>query len=312
MGSPEFAAQSLERLLKDGFRVSAVITGPDRQKGRGLKVTESTVKTSAKNHNIPVFQPENLKDTNFLEEMKSFEFDLGIVVAFRMLPEVLWSMPKLGTINLHASLLPNYRGAAPINWAIMNGEEKTGLTTFFLKHKIDTGDVILQEEVEIGPEMNAGELHDLLMEKGGRILSESVKKIQDGQTVLINQESLKKNFSTLHPAPKIFKQDAQINWKTPVKEIHNHIRGLSPHPGAWGKFLTKSGKEVIFKVYKSEVTDLPSAGKSKEVNLKETAGFIVGTEDFYLKILEIQVEGKQKMPVDEFLRGFALDDVKII
>lgn len=312
MGSPEFAAHCLDQLVADGFNIVACITGPDRKKGRGLKLAESEVKQCAVSHNIPVFQPTNLKDESFINEMKTLNIDLGVVVAFRMLPEVLWNLPALGTINLHASLLPDYRGAAPINWAIINGEIKTGITTFFLKHEIDTGDVIMREEVPIGKDTNAGELHDQLMNRGALLLSDSVKKIEVGKYEVMDQSEFISDGQFIHKAPKIFKEDCRIDWQKKSSAIHNLIRGLSPYPVAWSKFLTKSGKELIFKVYKSEVTAIPSPDNSKALIANEENEMLIKTSDFYLKITEIQVEGKQRMLVSDFLRGFNLDEVNLI
>jgi methionyl-tRNA formyltransferase len=312
MGSPEFAAHCLDQLVADGFNIKACITGPDRKKGRGLKLAESAVKTSAKKNQIPVYQPTNLKDASFISQMKELNLDLGIVVAFRMLPEVLWNLPRLGTINLHASLLPNYRGAAPINWAIINGEVKTGITTFFLKHEIDTGDVILRAEVPIGKDMCAGELHDKLMQDGALLLSDSVKLIESGEYQVMDQAALESEEHILHKAPKIFKEDCRIDWDKKAAKVHNLIRGLSPYPAAWSKFLTKSGKELIFKVYKSEVTAIPSPKKAKVLITNEENEMLIKTSDFYLKITDIQIEGKQRMFVSDFLRGFNLDEVTLI
>jgi len=303
MGSPLFAASSLEELIKGGFNVVAVITSPNRKKGRGQLVTESDVKKIALKYRIPVFQPNNLKDELFIKAISQLNPDLGVVVAFRMLPEILWTLPTKGTINLHASLLPNYRGAAPINWVLINGEKKTGITTFFLKHEIDTGDVLLQEEIPIAQNMDAGVLHDELMMKGAELLSKTVELIENNNYQIIEQKELVQNVDTLLKAPKIFKNDCEINWENEAQIIYNFIRGLSPYPGAWNKLLTKSGKELIFKVYRSEISDIPSDEVGKIV-CKDKKELLIGTADFYLKILSIQIEGKKRMEIEEFLKGF--------
>ena len=309
MGSPEFASRSLEQLISDGFNVVGVITGPDRKKGRGQALAQSAVKQTALKNDLPVFQPTNLKDENFQQTIAALNPDLGVVVAFRMLPEKVWNMPRLGTINLHASLLPDYRGAAPINWAIINGEKETGLTTFFLKHEIDTGDVILRKSQTISDDMNAGQLHDILMEKGARLLSDSVALIEGGDYSTIDQQELNAD-KTLNKAPKIFKNDCRIDWNRDAQSLFNFIRGLSPYPGAWST-LTKNDKEAIFKVYSSQVSDKKSSGCEGKILKNDNHGFMVGTKDFYLKLLTIQVEGKKRMKTEDFLKGFSLENTSI-
>ena len=311
MGSPDFAATSLKKLVEDGFNVVGAITTPDRKKGRGQKLGESAVKQAALALNIPVFQPTNLKDETFLEEMKNLDLDLGIVVAFRMLPEKLWDMPRMGTMNLHASLLPDYRGAAPINWAIINGEKRTGITTFFLKHEIDTGDVLLREEVEIGPSMTAGDLHDLLMEKGAILLSRSAGMVENGEFETSSQLKGGIDEDRLKRAPKIFKDDCKVDWNQDAVNVFNLIRGLSPYPAAWSTFLTKSGKELTFKIFRAELTDTSTEMKGNNPIKYNKEELLIGASDYYLRIIELQLEGKKRMTAKDFMKGFDLSEASI-
>jgi len=296
MGTPEFAVPALEHLVQEGWNVVAVITAPDKPQGRGQKVTFSPVKECALQHQIPVLQPEKLKSPDFIEELKSYRADLQIVVAFRMLPEIVWNMPPMGTFNLHASLLPNYRGAAPINWAIMNGETETGITTFFLQHEIDTGEIIFQEKEPIHAEDNIGTLYNRLMLKGAALVTKTVEAIANGKVVSIPQmqESVEKH------APKIHKETCKIDWSLPAETIHNHIRGLSPYPAAWtDQLLAKNCK-----IYKSKFNShgnlqlLPGEYKSDGKNYLEFQ-----TGQGTLQIEELQLEGKKRMEIKEFLRG---------
>lgn len=298
MGTPEFAVPSLEILVKNGWNVVAVVTAPDRPQGRGQKLIPSPVKVAALGRNIPVLQPTNLKSDNFIEELRSFKADLQIVVAFRMLPEVVWNMPPKGTFNLHASLLPNFRGAAPINWAIIKGEKETGLTTFFLKHEIDTGSIIFQEKEPINAEDNIGTLYERLMNKGARLVLRTTEAIENNNILTLPQnEAL-----AIHHAPKIFKGTCEIDWEKPAADIHNLIRGLSPYPGAW---TILDGKTC--KIYKSEISNknhdglLP--GEYRSDGKKE---LLFQTGNGTLKILELQMEGKKKLVIGEFLRGYKL------
>ena len=236
MGTPEFAVASLKSLIESGFNVVAVVTAPDKPAGRGQKLQESDVKQYAKYLNIPILQPEKLKDAEFIDQLRELKADLNVVVAFRMLPEIIWSMPRLGTINLHASLLPQYRGAAPINWAIINGDKKTGITTFFIEKEIDTGKIIHFKEVEIAETDNAGTLHDKLMLSGAALLTETVSGIKTGIYPQLDQKSVLPEDSILHPAPKIFKETCKINWDNEIDKTYNFIRGLSPYPAAWTVF----------------------------------------------------------------------------
>jgi methionyl-tRNA formyltransferase len=309
-GTPIFASVCLEKLINEGFDVVAVITAPDRKKGRGQLLVESSVKETAVKHGIKVFQPTNLKDPIFNAELAALRPDLGVVVAFRMLPESIWNMPSLGTVNLHASLLPNYRGAAPINWVLINGEQKTGITTFFLKHEIDTGDVVKQLEVSISDKMNAGELHDLLALKGAQLLSETVRVVQNGNYKKIPQRKMISEGAALKMAPKIFKEDGKIDWTDPANKIYNKIRGLSPYPAAWTE-LNKNGKTLTIKIFKASVSHISSKGKQAHIEVKDKSQLLIGTADFYLVLHEIQLEGKQKTDVPSFLRGNDLSEATI-
>lgn len=301
MGTPDFAVASLKALIDAGEEVVAVVTGPDKPAGRGQKIHESAVKQFAVSQNIPVLQPQKLKDPTFLEELKSYSADLQVVVAFRMLPELVWNMPEKGTINVHASLLPNYRGAAPINHAIINGEKSSGVTTFLLQHEIDTGNILYSTEVPISDTDNAGDLHDKLMVAGAELLIKTVNAIKTGNINPIPQDDLGEN-SELKHAPKIFKEDCLIDWNKNTEEVYNLIRGLSPYPAA---FTHLDGK--VLKIYSAEKettghNDLPGSYLSDgKTSLKFATG------DGYLKLTEVQIEGKKRMLVSDFLRGFRLD-----
>lgn len=299
MGTPEFAVASLAILVENGCNVVAVITSPDKPAGRGLSLHASPVKAYAVSNGIPVLQPEKLKNPAFLEELRGYQADLQIVVAFRMLPEVVWNMPPLGTFNLHASLLPQYRGAAPINWAIINGEAETGITTFFLQHEIDTGNLIFQEKEPILPQDNVGSLYERLMHKGAALVLRTVKAIESGSYPQLPQPDV----DNLKHAPKIFKETCQIDWNQPAMHVHNFIRGLSPYPAAWTMLQGK-----VCKIYKSGVEG--AKGEDATTGSFETDGksylrfqCIGGV----LSILELQIEGKKRMGVEEFLRGFRLE-----
>ena len=241
MGTPEFAVESLKAIIGAGYHVRGVITSHDKPSGRGLRMHPSPVKEFAVEHNIPVLQPLKLKDPDFLEALRKWQADLQVIVAFRMFPEEVWSMPPLGTFNLHASLLPQYRGAAPINWAVMNGETKTGVTTFFLNHEIDKGSVILREETAISPDETAGDVHDRLMVIGAELVVKTIEGIASGKAGAIDQQ-LMENTAPLRPAPKLFKSDCKIDWNRDSVSIYNFIRGLSPHPAAWSELQTPVGK----------------------------------------------------------------------
>ncbi len=295
LGTPDFAAASLKILVESGINVVAVITAPDKPKGRGKKLGISAVKEYALSVDLPILQPTNLKSYGFLDELKSYEADLQIVVAFRMLPVAVWDMPPLGTFNLHASLLPQYRGAAPINWAIINGEKETGVTTFFLKHEIDTGEIIFQEKEPIHSDDNVGTLYNRLMNRGAGLVLKTVKSINQGEYPKMPQHVE----GELKHAPKIFKEDCKIDWQQPCGSIRDFIRGMAPYPAAWSYLNDKTIK--IFQVEKSnEGTNKPigkfySDGKT---HLK------VNTKDGTLEILDLQLEGKKRMKTKDFLRGY--------
>jgi methionyl-tRNA formyltransferase len=300
MGTPEFAVASLDALVKAGCNIVGVITAPDKPAGRGMQLQQSAVKKYAVEHNLKVLQPEKLKSLQFLENLRSLKPDLQIVVAFRMLPEFVWNMPPMGTVNLHGSLLPQYRGAAPINWAVINGEKETGVTTFKLKHEIDTGDILLQERFPISENDTAGDIHDKMKEIGAKLLVKTVEDLANG-TLKETPQHQTSNFEqrTLQHAPKIHTDTCIIHWDRPVETVHNLIRGLSPYPGAFTilneKMLKvfRSKKEIIYP--KSTEGDYETDGKTF---LK------FACTDGYLHLLEIQLEGKKKMGIEEFLRGY--------
>lgn len=311
MGTPEFAVSSLDALVKAGFNIVGVITAPDKPAGRGMKINESPVKKYALEHQLKILQPEKLKSPEFLEELKLLKADLQIVVAFRMLPEVVWNMPPKGTINLHGSLLPHYRGAAPINWAVMNGEKETGVTTFKLKQEIDTGDILLQESFPIGENETAGEVHDKMKEIGALLLVKTVKGLAAGslketpqspigiRETSVSDSPLTTYHAPLKHAPKIFTDTCKIDWDKTTEEIHNLIRGLSPIPGAF-TFL----HDKMLKVYRCEkelTTTLSEPGKYET----DAKTFLkIACSNGYIIIKELQLEGKKKITIEEFLRGY--------
>lgn len=295
MGTPEFAVPSLEILIQNKFNVVAVITAPDKPQGRGQKLTSSPVKECAIKYNLPVLQPTNLKSPEFLEELKSYHANLQIVVAFRMLPEVVWSMPAIGTFNLHASLLPQYRGAAPINWAIINGEKETGVTTFFLKHEIDTGSVIFQEKETILDTDDVSTLYERLMHKGAHLVLKTVQAIEHGDYPIQPQsESLE-----IKHAPKIFKETCEINWNQPSKKVIDFVRGLSPYPAAWTKINDKAYK--VFKCTHSGHSRQSTVDSELWTDNKTFLN--LKTADGWVSIDELQPEGKKRMSVSDFFRG---------
>ena len=314
-GTPEIAASQLEAILAAGYEVPVVVTTPDRPAGRGKLLHSSEVKECALKHGLPVLQPEKLKDEAFVEQLRSYHADLFVVVAFRMLPEVIWSMPPKGTINLHASLLPQYRGAAPINHAIINGEKETGLTTFILDKEIDTGAMIMQEKVAISDTMTAGELHDVLMQLGNDVIVKTIKMIEEGNVQAESQNSVieRKNL-TLNPAPKIFKEDCYIDWNKTGREIYNFVRGLSPYPAAHAKIQNSEGEILDLKIYKTELAS-KSDGCDSILCLKtDQKTFLeVVLKDSCIKIMELQQAGKKAMPIAEFLRGTRVsEDWKLV
>ena len=310
MGTPDFAVESLRCLVEGGYNVVGVVTGPDKPVGRHGSVLQPTpVKQYAVEHGLRVLQPERLKDEAFIEELRSLQADLQIVVAFRMLPEVVWSMPPLGTFNLHASLLPQSRGAAPINWAVINGDTETGVTTFFLKHEIDTGSVIRQVRVHISETDCVGDVHDRLMLLGGSVVCDTVDAIIDGTAEATPQEEM--ITEELRPAPKIFKDTCRIDWNRPAKQVYDFIRGLSPYPAAWTTLVASDGTEQVVKIYESVLCDVASglSGVSHPCGSIETDGktyMNVYSSDGLLSIKNLQLAGKKRMCIEDFLRGFRL------
>ncbi|MHC8948898.1 methionyl-tRNA formyltransferase [Sphingobacterium hungaricum] len=300
MGTPDFAVASLDALLKSNKEVVAVVTSPDKPAGRGQKLHESAVKQYAVQHNIPVLQPEKLRDPEFLAALESFKADLQVIVAFRMLPEVVWNMPPLGTVNVHASLLPQYRGAAPINHVLINGETKTGVTTFLLQHKIDTGNILFSKEVSIREDENAGELHDELMQAGAETLLKTIEAIEQNQLKPIPQEEAQQG-QELKEAPKIFREDCKIDWNRPVDDVYNLIRGLSPYPAAFSYIDNK-----VLKIY-ATAKEIATPSVEPGTILSDGKTFIkIAAKDGFLHILNLQLEGKKKMEVVEFLRGYRM------
>jgi len=306
MGTPDFAVESLRCLVEGGYNVVGVVTGTDKAVGRHGSVLQPTpVKQYAVEHGLRILQPEKLKDETFVEELRSLQADLQIVVAFRMLPEVVWAMPRLGTFNLHASLLPQYRGAAPINWAVINGDAETGVTTFFLKHEIDTGAVIRQVRIPISETDCVGDVHDRLMLLGGRVVCETVDAIIDGTAEATPQEQM--ITEELRPAPKIFKDTCRIEWGGPAKRVYDFIRGLSPYPAAWTSLVNPDGAEMVLKIY--EATIVPVQKGDVSYGTIETDGkhyIYVYTADGALSLQTLQLAGKKRMAVEDFLRGFRL------
>ena len=304
-GTPEFAASQLEAILQAGYEVAAVVTMPDKPAGRGKKIQCSEVKKSALAHQLPILQPEKLKDPNFLQELASFQADLFIVVAFRMLPAAVWKMPRLGTFNLHASLLPQYRGAAPINHAIINGETVTGLTTFFLNEEIDKGAVILQERVAIRPDETAGELHDALMHLGNQMVVETIRRIETNQVQPITQETLAQG-AVLKEAPKIFKDFCYIPWDKDCQAIYNLIRGLSPYPAAHTTLRSDTGEVLELKVYASEMEFCQSPEPCGTVVTDNKTFLKIAAKDGFIRLTTVQQAGKKAMEIADFLRGLHL------
>jgi methionyl-tRNA formyltransferase len=306
MGTPAFAVESLKFLVENKYNVVGVITMPDKPAGRGQQIQQSAVKEFAVAHNLKVLQPINLKDESFLQELKSLQADLQIVVAFRMLPESVWNMPTLGTYNLHASLLPQYRGAAPINWAIINGEKETGITTFKLQHEIDTGNILMQQKITITTEMNAGQLHDILMNEGAGLMLQTVKKIEQGNIVLTEQNKLLANQQAKH-APKIFKDTCQINWKDTLENIYNLIRGLSPYPCAWTE-LQAGDKKTVFKIYQAKQEKTQHNLSAGQIKTDNKTFLKIAVDGGFIDVIELQIAGKKKLFITEFLKGFSFDE----
>jgi methionyl-tRNA formyltransferase len=308
-GTPEIASSQLEAIIAAGYEVAAVVTVPDKPAGRGKKIQSSDVKLTALKYDLPVLQPVSLKSPEFIEELSSYNADLFVVVAFRMLPEVVWSMPPMGTFNLHASLLPQYRGAAPINHAIINGEKETGLTTFLLDKEIDTGEIIMQEKVVIEDDETAGTLHDKLMVLGNKVVVETIKRIEEGKVQSQSQDMIiERDNLQLKPAPKIFKEDCKIDWTKDAKSIYDFIRGLSPYPAAHTQFVSENNETLDIKVFevalkenKSEDTDLYKI----KTDGKSYLDVVLGKNNISIKV--IQQAGKKAMPIADFLRGTRLE-----
>lgn len=303
MGTPEFAVRSLEVLADAGITIAAVVTVPDKPAGRGQQLAESAVKKFAVSRGLPVLQPEKLKDPDFLRALEALQADLFVVVAFRMLPAVVWTMPPLGTINLHGSLLPNYRGAAPINWAVINGDTETGATTFFIEQEIDTGKIIDRVQIPILAEDNAGAVHDRLMEAGAQLLLHTVESIFKGTAQAIPQNDFSNQ--ELKAAPKIFKEDCLLDWNQSTTALYNKIRGLSPYPAAWSN-LVKGDQRKTFKIFSA--AKHPDGTNHSGLLKTDEGKLYLGCADGWLEILELQLEGKKRMRAAEFLNGFSVSD----
>lgn len=299
MGTPDFAVPTLQALVEHHYKVVAVVTAPDKPAGRGQKIQQSPVKEYAVSQGIPVLQPTNLKSEAFLEELRSYQANLQIIVAFRMLPEVVWAMPELGSFNIHGSLLPQYRGAAPINWAIINGEKETGVTSFFLKHEIDTGDLIFQERVPILEQDDFGSLYEKLKHTGAELAVRTVQAIERGE---VQPKPQQITAETKH-APKIFKETCEINWNQPARQVRDFIRGLSPYPAAWTRFDGKT-----FKIFKTDVLENTAYTVAPGQLQTDNKTYLhVQTADGALAILDLQMEGKKRMPVQDLLRGYKFE-----
>lgn len=311
MGTPEFAVESLRMLVENKYNVVGVVTMPDKPSGRGHKLQYSAVKQYALEQNLNILQPEKLKDQSFIDQLRSLNADLQIVVAFRMLPEMVWNMPPLGTFNLHASLLPQYRGAAPINWAIMNGEKETGATTFFLTHEIDTGKIIIQDKIAIGKDDNVGRIYTDLMKMGAQLVIKTVDLILDNKVEAIDQSQFIKNVTDLNSAPKIFKETCKVDWQKTNIDIHNHIRGLSPYPTAWTELCSTEGDPINVKLYESAIIS-EKACNNMPIGMLVTDNknylHVVCKDNQLIEIKELQLPNKKAMKIDELLRGFKFQE----
>ncbi len=308
LGTPEFAVESLDRIVSDGYNVVGVVTMPDKPAGRGHKMLHSPVKQYAEAHDLKLLQPVNLKDPEFLSELRSLNANLFVVIAFRMLPRDVWQMPELGTFNLHASLLPRYRGAAPINWAVINGDKETGVTTFFLKHEIDTGDIIDQERIEIGDEDCVGDVHDRLMHIGAELTVKTIRNIIDG-TLKVTPQSELFGGEDHTPAPKIFKDTCRIDWSQPAEKIRNLVRGLSPYPAAWTNFVSDGKEPLSVKIFSATSGDdtyraIPGSIRADGKTLE------IAAADCWVRVNSLQLAGKRRMNADEFMRGFDMSSYK--
>lgn len=310
MGTPDFAVETLRALVENKYNVVAVITMPDKPSGRGHKLQYSAVKQYAIEQNLNILQPEKLKDQTFIDQLRSLNADLQIVVAFRMLPEVVWNMPRLGTFNLHASLLPQYRGAAPINWAIINGEKETGVTTFFLTHEIDTGKIILQEKIAINDIDNVGKIYAELMVMGAQLVIKTVDLISNNKVETIDQSKFIKNITSLKPAPKIFKDTCRVDWQKTNIDIHNHIRGLSPYPTAWTELYCPDGKSINVKLYESTIIIEKTSNMPIGMVVTDNKNYlhVVCQNNQLIEIKELQLPNKKAMKTEELLRGFKFQE----
>lgn len=305
-GTPEFAVESLKRLVEGGYNVVSVVTAPDKPAGRGRHLLQSDVKQYAVSVGLPVLQPEKLKNEEFVAQLRALDAHLNIVIAFRMLPEVVWAMPPMGTFNLHASLLPKYRGAAPINWAVINGETTTGVTTFFLKHEIDTGDIIQQRAVEIGRRDNVEVVYDRLMKIGADMTLETVDALLAGDVKTTPQDSLLAAGEQPTPAPKIFKETCCIDWNNPAEDVYNLVRGLSPYPAAWTTIVGADGQEFSLKIFETDEPQ-PATGLTPGTISADAKTMRIACADGWLTIKSLQLAGKKRMEPDAFMRGFSLD-----
>lgn len=307
MGTPEFAVEPLRKLIEAGKDIVAVVTMPDKPAGRGYKLQFSAVKEYALSVGLPVLQPANLKSEEFIEELKSYKADLQIVVAFRMLPEIVWNMPESGTFNLHASLLPKYRGAAPINWAVINGEKETGVTTFFLKHEIDTGNIIMQERIDITPNDNAGTVHDKLMILGSELVLKTVEAIETGTTHPVPQPECETK-----PAPKIFKDMCRLNFNNNGETVRNFIRGLAPYPGAWVELENEHGEHTTMKIYEVDTESSTHDSYNGKLVCDGKKEMKISVTDGYVKLKTVQLAGKKRMTSEDLMRGTDMKKWKII
>ncbi|MCM1448859.1 MAG: methionyl-tRNA formyltransferase [Clostridiales bacterium] len=310
LGTPEFAVESLDALVANGYNIVGVVTMPDKPAGRGHKLLHSAVKQYALQNNLHLMQPVRLKDEAFVEELRSLQADLFIVIAFRMLPEVVWQMPRLGTFNLHASLLPRYRGAAPINRAVMNGDSETGVTTFMLRHEIDTGDILAQERITIGPDETVGEVHDRLMHIGARLTLDTVEHITAGDLTPVPQEKLLQGEEPT-PAPKIFKEDCKIDWKRTAREVHNHVRGLSPYPAAWTMMGIGDTEPSSVKIITTVVDETTAMNEPSHITVDGDRMY-VDCADKRLEVTMLQPSGKRAMPAADFIRGLSGRSLTIV
>ncbi|KOH44014.1 methionyl-tRNA formyltransferase [Sunxiuqinia dokdonensis] len=301
MGTPDFAVASLAALVENGYQVVGVITAPDKPAGRGRKLQESAVKKYALEKGLRILQPEKLKNPDFISELQSLQADLQVIVAFRMLPEVVWSMPCLGTFNLHGSLLPQYRGAAPLNWAVINGEKETGVTTFLLSHEIDTGAILFHEKTPIGDNDTVGDIHDRLMDVGAQLVLKTVDALAEGNYAPLEQDEIK--VESLKPAPKIFKDDCRIDWTKSGEQIRNLIRGLSPYPAAWTELEDENGHAYTLKIYFADF-EADAQAKPGTIDSDGKSYLKIAAADGWLNMTDLQLSGKKRMKTGEFLRGF--------